>query len=134
MLETDPQDLALDDDGDLALGDDGAPYFSSGVSGVKQACQIALSMIRGEWFLDLDAGVPWLEREGVPADAAILGQRFSETHCRAEIIAALIVVPGVAQVTSIAATFDGATRTASIVWEVLTTFGETVSDTLERGD
>ncbi len=132
-LETDPIDLALDADGDLAFDETGSPYFTRGLPAVKQACYIAVSMIRGEWFLDLDAGVPWLERDGVDAATAILGQRFDESKVRREVRAALFTVPEIVDVPVLTAAFNSTTRRVSVSWEALTAFGETITDTLERG-
>lgn len=133
LLETDPYDLALGEDGDLAIGEDGGPYFTRGLPAIKQACYIAVSMIRGEWFLDLDAGVPWLERDGVDAATAILGQRFDEGKVRREVRAALFSVPEVVDVPVLTATFNASTRKISVSWEATTAFGETIEDSLERG-
>jgi hypothetical protein len=65
-LLTDPIDLLLDDNNDLVFRD-GDLVFSTGIEAVVQACRIVMQMFRGEWFLNLDAGLPYWE--------SILGQK-----------------------------------------------------------
>lgn len=132
MLETDPIDLLLDADGDLVIsGGDAA--WSSGIAGVAQGIRIALQLFRGEWFLDLDEGVPYLERDGVSADEALLGQRFNEPKALRYFRDAIARAPGVNEIVSLSVTFDGPSRALTATWVVSTVFGDTPPDTLSLG-
>lgn len=131
-LANDPRDWALDDDGDLDLST-GGPRWVRGLEAVAQAMRIRLQRFKGEWFLDLDEGVPWLEREGITADEALLGQRFNEAKTRAALRTALLDTTDVLELLELAVSFNIATRQLSVTWTARTTFGDTPSDTLEMG-
>lgn len=131
-LTTDPVDLALDPDtGDLSL--DGGLHLSSGLAGVVQSARIAMQMIAGEWFLDLDLGVPWLERDGVPASRAIFGQKFNEAKLTHELGSVLAETPNIVAVTQLTVNFSATTRAVTVVWSARTAFGDTPPDTLALG-
>lgn len=135
-LLTDPIDLKLDEHThDLAI-EDGDFVFIYGVDGVAQLIKIAVLMIAGEWYLDLDEGVKWKEREGVPASRAILGQKFDERKAISEIRDAILKMTNddgsklIQSITAILVDFDRQTRDLSIRYEVITVFGDTIADTL----
>lgn len=116
-LETDPIDLLLDEQNDLVI-QDGDLVFSTGLQAVVQGCRIRLQMFQGEWFLDLDAGVPYWN--------GILGEKASIAIplARQALRAALLRVPNVAEVTKLDLTFDGRARTLTVKWRVRTAFGD----------
>jgi hypothetical protein len=130
LLITDPLDIALGADGDLVLGADGGPYLTTGLAGVAQLCRTALLLFRGEWFQDLDAGVPWLANDTVTENQAILGKRFDEAYVRAAVRDTLLAVPGVLSITALAVALNATTRTLAITWAVRSVFGDTLPDTL----
>jgi hypothetical protein len=123
-LLTDPIDLLLDDNNDLVFRD-GDLVFSTGIEAVVQACRIVMQMFRGEWFLNLDAGLPYWE--------SILGQKpavaiqAATMYIRRE----LELVDGVVDVTKLEVTYVRETRMLKVEWQVDTEFGETPSDTIE---
>jgi hypothetical protein len=125
--------MSLDADGDLALDALGSPYLISGLAAVEQLCRIAMQTIRGEWFLDLDVGIPYLERDEVPASEALLGQKYDAIKTRTAFLEALIAVPGVFEVLELTVDFDGATRALTVAWRTRTVFGDTELDTLMMG-
>lgn len=129
MLEGDSIDMLLTAAGDIDLSQ--GLRFSSGLSGVTQAIKVRLALFRGEWFMNLDAGVPYLEREGVPASDAIIGQKFSEARARTAIRDAILATPGVSAVPSVSVAFNGTTRTATITWKATTVFGDTPASALD---
>lgn len=131
MLSTDPIDLLLDADGDVVIGSD--LEWSRGLAGVAQGIRIALQMFKGEWFLDLDEGVPYLEREGVPAEEALLGGRFNEARALSYFRSAIGRAPGVNKITALTIEFDGTTRIMVVRWTVRTTFGDSDPDFLVLG-
>lgn len=124
-------DVALDANGDFATGADGGLYMIGGLDGVVQLCRIALAMVCGEWFLDLDRGVKYFEREGVTAREAILGQKFDAVKAAAEFRRAILGVPDVVAITRLDVSFDAATRAMSVAWSASTAFGDTPVDTLD---
>jgi hypothetical protein len=133
ILQTDPQDLFCDPNtGDLVIsgGDLG---LSTGLPGVAQGCRIAVRMVRGEWFLNLDTGIPYFQRDGVTATEAIMGQPFDQAKTLAPFRDALAAVNGVDSVVSVTATYDSPTRTVTVAWAVTATFGGTVADSLALG-
>lgn len=132
ILSTDPIDVLLGPDGDLDLSS-GDLAFSRGTVATAQAIKIEIQLVRSEWFLDLDRGVPWFERDGVPAADAILGQPFAETKARTEITAAILRAPGVNRILTLDVTEDPATRRLDVAWEVKTIYGDTVADSIAGG-
>ncbi len=113
---TNPVDLLLDDDGDLYV-DAGGIYFSSGLRAVTQGIRLRMQTFKGEWFLDLDHGVPYWQD--------ILGQKYNETKIRAAFRKAIEDTPGVTRVLELEVDFDNATRQLSVSWKAQTTFGVT---------
>jgi hypothetical protein len=124
MLETDPLDIALDDDGDLDVLRAAATDLVAGLEGIAQLCRIAVLTFMGEWFANLDEGVDYF--------GLILGQPFRENVIRAEFRRVLLTVPGVTEVLSVVTTFDAATRVLSVNWRTRTVFGDTPVDTLTQ--
>ena len=122
-LETDALDLLLDDQNDLVI-EDGDFVFARGITGVMQLCRIAMLMVAGEWFLDLDAGVPYWDK--------ILGFKpaLAKNAARLAINSELLGVPGVISVTKLEIEYVGANRSLEITWQVKTALGETPADSL----
>lgn len=122
LLANAPRDLLLDDDNDLVVGTDLA--FSRGIQAVVQSIRIALQMFAGEWFLDLDAGIPYWQ--------AILGQKPAAAVAAANLAFRneLTDTDGVLKVLKCAVTYDRDTRTMSIAWQVSTELGDTPPDTI----
>jgi len=130
MLSTDPIDLLLDEtDGDLYIGPDGDGAFSTGLRAVSQGIDVALSVFRGEWFRDRNAGMPWIENDVVDAATAILGQRYDETKIRREARAAILAAAGVKSLLSLVVSFNSTTRRVDITWSVNTVFGDLTGTT-----
>lgn len=122
-LATDVVDLLLGRDNDLVFAD-GDFQFVRGVDGVAQLCRIAVQMFAGEWFLDLDLGIPYWD--------LILGQNpdVADLAARASFREALLGVPGVLRIIFLDVNFDGDTRQLTVSWQVSTAVGDTSSDTL----
>ncbi len=121
-LTNEPRDFLLDADNDLVIGTD--LTFSRGIAAVVQSCRIALQMYRGEWFLDLDAGIPYWD--------SILGQKpeVAAAVARDEFRRELLAVDGVVSVLRLDVVFVPATRTLNVIWQASTTLGDTPVDTL----
>jgi hypothetical protein len=123
VLSTDPIDWGLAPDGDVAVGQD--VQWTTGLAGVVQSCRIAIQMIRGEWFLNDAEGVPYFERDGVPAADALLGQPFNSLKAVAAYRDALQAVPQVISILALTVALDKSSRKLSVTWAVRTTFGDT---------
>ena len=119
LLESDPLDLKLDTDGDILIDGDGLQLVS-GLEGVAQLCQIALRLFKGEWFLNLDKGMPWFQE--------ILGEKFDEGLIRHRVTDVLLAVPGVKSIATLSVTQSG--PDILITSSVTTAFGDTEPDTL----
>ncbi len=121
-LAADAIDLLLGDDNDLVMTTDLA--FARGIEAVAQLCRIAMQMFAGEWFLDLDIGVPyWDEILGVSPGVAILAANIG---FRQELLA----VEGVIEILRLDFSFDGASRELTVTWQVRTGLGDTPVDVL----
>ncbi len=123
LLEADPVDWELDDNNDLII----PLRYTSGIAAVAQGIRIRLQLWRGEWFLDLDAGMPYLPTEdgAVPESAAILGQKFDSVKARTAVRREILSTPGVVDIPELRITFDGPTRALGIEFRAKTAFGDT---------
>lgn len=127
-LSTEPIDLALDASGtDLVM----PPRFTRGLEAVAQGIRIRLRRIRGEWFLDRDAGVPYLATDIVPESEALLGQKFNALKARAAVRNELVKAPGVVELLALAVSFESTSRTLRIEFRVRTEFGDSELETVE---
>lgn len=130
---TDAISLPLDADGDFDVDAFQAGGLSVGTRAVAEGIRCRLLLIRGEWFLDEAAGVPYFERPGVPARDALLAGRYDEAKVLTAMREAILDTPGVESVTKLTAAFNGNTRVVAVAWSVRCTFGDVVSDTLDLG-
>lgn len=139
ILSTDEIDIALNAAGDIpATGD---LTMTSGVDAVMQGARIRLRQVAGEIFTNLDQGVRYLERDGVLARDAIMGQKFDRAKALREFRRALlgdvslgvVGVPGIIELTRLECTFVTATRTLTVTWQARTDFGDTPVDVIALG-
>lgn len=110
-------DWAEDEDGDLAF----PLRFTTGLEAVAQGLKIRLQSFRGEWFRDLEDGVPYFQD--------LLGHKFSEIKARAAFRDAITETPGVVSLDSLIVAFDRATRALSVSFKVTADAG-TISASL----
>ncbi len=131
LLETDKVVFArqaIDDDIAFPL------VLVSGLEAVAIGARTRMLMCQGEWFLNLDAGVPYLPTVdgAISKQDAILGSPFDPVKTRAVILRELLTIPGVLDVPVLRVAFEGATRILSITWVLRTRFGDTPPDILAR--
>ena len=112
-----PIDLMIGDNGELVLTN-GRLVWTYGVAATAQQCRLALLAFRGEWFEDLDSGVPWFQE--------ILGTKWNESRVRGYIRDALLGVSTVRSVERLRLSWDNSNREVTIAWTVLSTEGITV--------
>ena len=106
-------DLLLDDNGVVLRGGDWA--FALDREGIQQRISQVLKTIAGEWFLDLDYGLPYFERvlvknPNLPAVQDIFRR-------------ALLSVKGVSSVERLSLSLDTTSRTLTVSWVVITDLG-----------
>lgn len=126
LLETDPVVFKRDANGDLLF----PLQPASGLDAVAIGIETRLQMCRGEWFLDLDAGIPYLPHEGVAEAIVILGKAFDPVNVRAAFLREILSTPGVVDVPVLRMKFNGATRVLTLAWRAQTRFGDTPMDSL----
>lgn len=127
MLSTDPVDWALDPlTGDLVV----PIRYTRGLEAVAQGIRFRLRLVRGEQFMDLDAGVPYLPGNGVDPTLVILGNRFDPVRAEAAFRAAILRTPGVRLIESLAIGFENRTRTLTATIVVIAGFDDTPDERL----
>jgi len=96
--------------------------FVTGADAVAQRCKYKLQLFKNEWFLDKDAGTPWLEE--------ILGQKLPIELARSIFYNLLIQVEGVASIDQLEVSIDGSTRAGTVTYALSTVFGDTLNETV----
>lgn len=87
-----------------------------GREAIRQSAECRLRTFRGEWFLDANLGVPWVER--------VLGRKASAAPVRAIVREELLAIQGVVGLRSLNVRFDRATRTMAIDFILQTATGD----------
>lgn len=100
---------------DLAIGSNGDLWLLEDSDRVTQQIKVTLLTLLGEWFLDTDFGVPYLEEimiknPKLAAVTSILRQRILD-------------VPDVTRVPTLLLDFSRVQRTLSVVFEAETNVG-----------
>jgi len=101
--------------GDMTFGRGIHNFIVDSPTTVAQAILTRLRLWRGEWFLSLNAGVPYLQQ--------ILGHAPSANIPDSAIHNTIANTPFVRHVTDYASTFDGTSRRFSVSCKVETAFG-----------
>jgi len=109
---------ALNSSNDLTLTSGSISRTDEGDQ-VVQHVRTRLLFYEGEWFLDTDAGIPYIQEVFIkPANIAL-----TEGLIKAEITQ----TPGVEKLISFVSDFNKTTRTLTVDFEALTEFGEVSS-------
>ena len=106
-------DLLLDDNGVVLRGGDWA--FAEDRTGIQQRISQVLKTIAGEWFLDLDYGLPYFEQ--------ILVKNPNLPSVQDIFRRALLSVKGVSSVERLTLSLDTPNRILRVDWVVLTDLG-----------
>jgi len=118
-------DIQLDTTGDLLVSNFGISTTTDAVASLVQRLKIKLQLFKGEWFLNLNAGVPYFQEIFVKG----VDQAYIDTIFRA-IITNTTDVKSLQQYSS---TFDRTTRSFSFTFTALldsTNTLETITITL----
>ena len=113
-------DMKLDSAHDLALAA-GDAVLTDGANRVRQGVEIALRIWRGEYFLDSEVGVPYLE--------TIIVKSPSLPSIEAALRAVIRSVDGVQSVDSLTAALDRQARSLSVNFTATSSYG-LVADTI----
>lgn len=130
MLLDEPQDILLDADHKVVITSD--LQWSKGVAGIAQGVKIACLMLKGEWFLDQDEGVAYVENAFVTSEQALLGGKFNKAKALADFRREILRAPGTNEILSLEVDFDSVTRRMSVDFEVRTEFGDTFNESIVR--
>lgn len=128
LLIDDPVCFARDSDGRLEI----PLRLARGLEGVLVRVGVALRLYRGEFFANLDAGMPWLpSANGLVSERdAILGARYDAAKTAAAVRREILGIPGVSGIPELRVSFDGPSRTLSISFRVRTRFGDSEPTTI----
>lgn len=105
----------LDRNHDMTMGN-GLAAYASGVEAIAQSCKTRLLMLKGEFFLDTEYGVPYLQEIMVKP----VNQPLTESIIKQTILDTV----GVELLESFSMTFDTETRLATISANVITNAGQ----------
>ena len=132
-LLTDPIDLVQDPlTGDLIV-DASGPRFTSGLEGVAQGIRRRISTFKGEWFLDRERGIPYLENDLVSDEEAFIGGKFDEIRTLNAYRTLIREAPGVRAVEALTLDLVGTTRQLRVNWRVSTIFDDTIEESTPVG-
>lgn len=112
----------LDANGDYTLDNEQA-FYKNVPEAVGQAVLTRLRLWKGEWFINVEDGTPWLTE--------ILGKRRINRNPDAVIKQRILGTQGVKEITDYSSAFDGNTRQLSVTCTLNTIYGATtISETL----
>ena len=114
-VPSNPRDIRLDDDGDILVSS-GDLALTGDATAVKQSLAIRLQFFAGEWFLDLDAGLPYFE--------SILVKNPDLLAVRSLYRDVILETPGVQDLELLEFDYEGATRQLTGEYRATTDFGE----------
>ncbi|MCA8480251.1 hypothetical protein LGN35_20110 [Burkholderia multivorans] len=106
----------LDDDGDYSFGGGTADFLVNTPETVAQAVLTRLRLLRGEWFVDTTAGMPWA--------TDVLG-KYTSGKYDAAIRQCILGTQGVNELTSYSSSVDPETRTLTVTATINTIYGPT---------
>lgn len=119
------RDIQLDADGDVDLSDGRSFAWVADVPAIAQHAKFRLQQVKGEWMLDVDAGLDWF--------GEILGLGITDDQVEAEVRRVLDGTPGIASVYSVTLTRDTGQRSIALAVQATTDTGELVELTAEVG-
>lgn len=116
-------DLLLDRRGevnDLVFVNGVTPITGDLVDVVTQRLYIRLRSFLGEWWINVEYGVPWLER--------VLGHKINKSSVDMIIQEQILLENGVEQITAFSSTYDNPSRVYSCSFRVRADTGQESSD------
>jgi len=119
------RDMALDAAGDLDLSDGRSFAWVADAPAIAQHAKFRLQQVKGEWVLNLDAGLDWFGQ--------VLGLGISDSQVEAEVRRVLAATPGVASVSSVAVVRGPEARAISVTVQGTTDLGQLFDTTIKVG-
>jgi hypothetical protein len=116
-------DLQLNSENDLDLQNFDLYFTIDNVDFVRQKIKIRLQFFKGEYFLNLDSGVPYYQR--------ILGKQIVVDDAISILKAEIVNTPGVNELLEFSPNLDGPTRILSIDFKIRTDQNEIIQITEE---
>lgn len=101
---------------DLVFENGKCPTTTDSIDSVIQRLYIRLRTFMGEWYLNVEYGVPWLEK--------VLGHKVKKTTVDMTIQKEILDVEGVARVTHFESWYDNTTRAYRCKFKVQATNGQ----------
>ena len=108
-------DVALNNDGDLLLSDYDLVIID-GVDQVAQNLEIRLKFFLGEWYLDIDAGLPYYQDVFIKSPNQIRVESLIKQE--------ILDTDGINEITSFSSEFDSSLRKFSVNFSALADEGE----------
>lgn len=115
----------LDPHGDLTFGRGHSDYLT-GKEATQQRLVSRLRLVLGEWFLNIDAGIPWWQVEGSEVPG-ILGGKPNLAYIEGLLKDTILGTDGIASLLSFTMVYDGNSRKLTVAAEVVTDDGETIA-------
>ena len=106
--------IAVNEEGDIAVVD-GALGIVSGIDELTQLIDQTLSASQGDWFLDIDLGIPNFQ--------VILKKSTSIAQIESIYLDTINAIPGILEIETFNLSLDSATRVLSISFRARTTDG-----------
>lgn len=116
------KDLKLATDWDIDVSAYDTPLTTDAEQIVQRVRQ-RLQVFRGEWFLDVRAGVPWLQ------DILVHTPRLN--YVEALLKAEIVGTPGIVEITQFSMEYSAGNRTLEVAFKARTETGETVAVSVE---
>lgn len=110
--------LTIDHDLDLSTGD--LQLFSQVEDLAVQQVKIRLQTFKGEWFRDIDIGVPYVQE--------VFGRRDTESAADANIKSTILSTDNIQSITKYSSSVKPLTRTFSVIFSAVTNSGEIITD------
>lgn len=107
--------IKLTEEGDLDLSNFRSSFVTK-IDFVAQKIRCKLNMMKGEWYLDRDAGIPYLTE--------ILGKNKSDVRLQEIFVMALAEIPEITKIKSFDIENNYQLRTKKVTFSVITEEGE----------
>jgi hypothetical protein len=106
--------IGLSSDNDIQIVDGNLPLVT-GIEEIRQLTLQTLTAFEGDWFLDLDSGMPYFQ--------TILQKATSISQIEGIYLDVISTIPGILDIESFNLSFTASTRQASISFRARTTDG-----------
>ncbi|WP_408956240.1 hypothetical protein [Natroniella sp. ANB-PHB2] len=108
--------------GDLVVADNDLELVD-GPTELQQRIKLALSINRGEWFLDLNAGVPYIE---------LMRQKGTQEQLKREVAKVIASFDEVEEITQLNMNYDGANRSLVVNFSAKLENGDEIEIEIEE--